>query len=215
MKRVVLFCLSFVFILSCARIKEEANFDYNPVFEKRRGTLVLNFKIEDGNSYSEKVSLLKERLSFNCVSPDLVFMFEEKARQVFPDFDLSFEEKEEAISVVVKPAFLAKLQGGLVFKSNYLVKGVFNCSAEIKGHRYDCSCVAWKVYTTSDMEKAESFCPDHPVEYLITYEVAPLAVKKCLLRLRKNVLEAMGYPVDEKLEQLSQIFYEEWLKLSK
>jgi len=215
MKRWFLLVFLLFLFLACARVREEMPFSYRVTAKDKKGVLLLDVSVKGGDSYSERVSLLKENLRFSCVFPDVASLFKEKAYEVFPDFELAFAKGEGAVSVVVEPSFAAELQGGLVFKSDYLVKALFRCTAHIKGRLYDCSCSAWKVYSTSEMEKAASFCPEHPVEYLIASDVAPVAVEKCLIRLRRGVLEAFGYPVDKKLEALSQEFYEEWLRFSK
>ena len=214
MKRALLFLLILSFI-SCSRVKEEPKVSFIPSSDNYKGRVTFDISVKDGQYYYEKVTVLKQKLPFRCVSPDVSFVVEENIKRFFPDFDIGFSTKNPTIKLIFEPRFYAKLQGGLVFRSDYLAKIALKCEAEIEGKIYDCSSVAWGVYNSNQMDRFASYCPDHPVEYIFTYEILPEAVNKSLIRVRRALLKAKGFSIDDKLASISDEIEAQWRKYAK
>ncbi len=214
MKRALLFIL-ILFFVSCSRVREEPKITFVPSSDTYKGRVTFDINVKDGQYYYEKVTVLKQKLSFKCVSPDTSFIVEENIKRYFPDFDIGFSTESPTVKLTFEPKFYAKLQGGLVFRSNYLVKVALKCEAEIEGKVYDCSSVAWGVYNSNQMDRFASYCPDHPVEYVFVYKILPEAVNKSLIRVRKALLEAKGFSIDSKLASISDEIEEQWYKYAK
>jgi len=157
---------------------------------------------KEAQKYTLKLSLYPSKLSFVCMKPNVDYELKKYIRSELSDFrEVYFlGEKDKApkgcylVSLSWENSYRGYIKGGLgVFGRNYVIGGEIKGSLGGKKGSYDCSVAGWEVVPERDFHGPEGYmCKDSPAEVFFNKVASRLAYKMAL-RVRKALLEDMGY----------------------
>ncbi len=175
----------------------------SPVTQKAKPQKVcIKMEGKEAERYTLKLSLYPSKLSFQCVKPGMDYELKKYLRSELSDFNevyfLGSKEKEPQgcylVSLTWENSYKGFIKGGVgLFGRTYVIGG--KIKGTLVGHKatYDCSVVGWDMVSENDLQGPEAYvCKDSPVEVFFNKITGKLAYKMAL-RVRKALLEDMGY----------------------
>ncbi len=212
MKRAWWLALGLLLLMGCARTPQ----GYWPVLpspvtqkaKPQRICIVMQGK--EARKYTSWVSLYPSKHSFVCANPNLAYAIEKYIRSELSDFaEVFFIEQGQKepkgcyrVTLDWENSYKGRMKGGMGFLGKaYYVGGRIKGTLEGAKGTYDCSVVGWDIVTDRDLRGPEAYmCKDNPVEVFFAKVASKLAYKMAL-RVRKAILEDLGYPVPSELAQ--------------
>jgi len=164
-------------------------------------------------SWVEDVLLHPSRQSFVCMRPNMAYELRKNIRSALSDFAavvfLSDDETPPAdcrnYTLDWKNKYTGHVKGGLgLFGRTYLIGGTVHATLKSFLVEHDCSVTGWNKVSESDFNGPKSYiCKDNPAEVFFS-DLAGRLAYKLSLRVRKVVLEDMGYPVSKELVEADE-----------
>ena len=212
MKRACWLALGLLLLMGCAKTPR----GYwpvlpSPVTQKAKPQKIcITMQGKEAKKYAFWVSLYHSNHAFVCSHPNLTYAIKKYIRSELSDFNEVFflEQGEKGLKDCYKVAlswknwYKGKVKGGMGFLGKaYYLGGKIECTLKGAKGEYDCSVVGWDIVPESDFNGPETYvCKDNPAEVFFTKLASKLAYKMAL-RVRKAILEDLGYPVSADLAQ--------------
>ena len=186
----------------------------SPVTQKAKPQKVcIRMEGKEAQRYTLKLSLYPSKLAFKCVRPDMDYEIKKYVRSELSDFKEVYflGEKDKVppgcylVTLSWEDSYRSYIKGGVgLFGKTYVVGGRIKGTLVGKKGTYDCSVVGWDLVPEKDMSSPDAYvCKDAPVEVFFDRVAGKLALKMAL-RVRKALLEDMGYTPSPQLVQAAK-----------
>jgi hypothetical protein len=186
----------------------------SPVTQKAKSQRVcIRMEGKEAEKYTLKLSLYPSKLSFQCVKPDMSYSLKKYIRSELSDFQEVYflGPKDKApqgcylVTLNWEDSFKGYIKGGMgLLGKTYVIGGKVKGTLVGKKASYDCSVVGWDLVSEGDLHGPESYvCKDAPVEVFFN-KVAEKLAQKMALRVRKALLDDMGYTPSPQLVEADQ-----------
>ena len=175
----------------------------SPVTQKAKARKVcIRMEGKEAKKYTLKLSLYPSRLSFVCMKPNVDYELKKYIRSELSDFkEVYFLGPKDKVprgcylvALSWENSYRGYIKGGLgLFGRTYVIGGRIKGTLEGKKGAYDCSVAGWDVVSEGDLHGPEGYvCKDSPAEVFFNKVATKLAYKMAL-RVRRALLEDMGY----------------------
>jgi len=190
----------------------------SPVTQKVKPHKVcIKMEGKEAEKYTLKLSLYPSKLSFQCVKPNMDYDLKKYLRSELSDFEdlyfLGAKEKEPKgcylVTLTWEDSYKGFIKGGMgLFGKTYVIGGRVKATLVGKKTTYDCTVVGWDFVSEGDLQSEGYACKETPVEVFFN-KVAGKLAHKVALRVRKALLEDMGYTPSPKLVEADQKMVQE------